>query len=51
MRTAEVFLHDTSAGFLTEVERGKEYKFKYHENYDEAPISVTMPVEQKTYYF
>ena len=51
MRIAEVFLHDISAGFLTEVERGKEYMFKYHENYDEASISVTMPVEQKTYIF
>jgi len=51
MRIAEVFLHDTSAGFLTEVERGKVYMFKYHENYDEASISVTMPVEQKAYIF
>ena len=51
MRIAEVFLHNKSAGFLTEVERGKEYIFKYHENYEGALISVTMPVEQKTYIF
>lgn len=49
MRVAEIFMHDRSVGFLTEVGKGKEYVFEYHDKYDGPPISVTMPVDQKRY--
>jgi len=51
MRKAEIFMHERSAGFLTEVGKGEEYVFEYHENYDGPPLSVTMPVEQRRYAF
>jgi len=49
MRRAEIFIHDRSAGYLTEIGESEEYVFEYHENYDGPPISVTMPVDQKRY--
>lgn len=44
-------MYDRSVGFLTEVGKGEEYVFEYHENYDGPPISVTMPVDQKRYIY
>jgi HipA-like protein len=33
MRTAKVYMHNTLAGYLTEIEKNKEYKFSYDDNY------------------
>lgn len=51
MRTAEVYMHNKLAGYLTEVERNKKYKFTYDDNYNGDPISLTMPVEFKEFIF
>ena len=51
MRTAKVFMHNKLAGYLTEVERNKKYKFVYNDNYKDEPISLTMPVEFKEFNF
>jgi serine/threonine-protein kinase HipA len=49
MRKAKVFVKGTEAGTLSEVIKGKEYIFKYHDEYDGLEISRTMPVYQKIY--
>ncbi|MDR9418328.1 HipA N-terminal domain-containing protein [Gracilimonas sp.] len=51
MRKAEIFMQKDLAGFLVEEEMNKSYQFRYHDNYDGAPISVTMPVEQEEFEF
>ncbi len=49
MRRAEVFVHNISAGFLEEKQKGEEYVFVYHENYSGEPVSLTMPLEEKLF--
>jgi len=51
MRTAKVYMHNKLAGYLTEVERNKKYKFAYDDSYKGEPISLTMPVEFKEFNF
>ncbi|MGM0609076.1 MAG: HipA N-terminal domain-containing protein [Thermotogota bacterium] len=51
MKTAKVFMHNKLAGYLTEVERNKKYKFVYDDKYKGEPISLTMPVEFKEFTF
>lgn len=51
MRKANVFFNHLLAGILEEIEKGKSYHFYYLENYKGFPISLTMPVEEKHYYF
>lgn len=51
MRAAKVYMHDKLAGYLTENQKNKSYTFSYDENYNGEPISLTMPVEQKEFYF
>lgn len=51
MRTAKVYMHHKLAGYLTEVEQNKKYKFTYDDNYNGDPISLTMPVEFKEFNF
>ena len=51
MRTAKVYLHNKLAGYLTEIERNKKYKFSYDDNYKGDPISLTMPVKFKEFNF
>jgi len=51
MRTAKVYMHNTLAGYLTEEEKNKKYKFSYENNYKGNPISLTMPVEIKEFNF
>lgn len=51
MRIAKVYMHNKLAGYLTEVEKYKKYKFNYDDNYNGDPISLTMPAEFKEFYF
>jgi serine/threonine-protein kinase HipA len=51
MRTAKVYVCNNEAGHLTEVEFRKQYRFEYNEGYNGLPVSLTMPLIQKTYFF
>jgi serine/threonine-protein kinase HipA len=51
MRKVEVLMHGVRAGVLEEILPGKAYHFTYDEDYEGPPISLTMPVEKKTYVF
>ena len=51
MRQAEVLMQKELAGFLIEEQMNGRYLFRYHDNYDGAPISVTMPIEKKEFEF
>ena len=50
MRKAKVFFQGHFAGVLYELD-GKRYGFTYEDYYDGLPVSLTMPVSQKTYEF
>lgn len=51
MKQAKVYMYDRTAGILTEDENG--YHFQYDQSYleskDPEPISLTMPLSDKTY--
>jgi len=49
MRSARVFVGGVWAGILEEVERGKQYTFRYNENYKGRPVSLTMPTDKREY--
>ena len=49
MRKAKVFVSDTEAGTLTELEFGKKYCFEYLTGYSGTPVSLTMLVSQSVY--
>jgi serine/threonine-protein kinase HipA len=49
MRRAEVFVHNISAGYFEEKQKGEEYIFIYHENYSGEPVSLTMPLRKKIF--
>ncbi|SDC58499.1 HipA N-terminal domain-containing protein [Williamwhitmania taraxaci] len=51
MRKANLFVNGKEAGTLTELELGKKYRIEYAEGYSGAPISLTLPLVQKTYAF
>ncbi len=51
MRQAFVWVSDTLAGFLYELERGKAYQFTYTPEYTGSPVSLTMPISEKPYNF
>ena len=40
-------MHAAEAGMLEELKRGAEYVFKYLDDYQGAPVSLTMPIKQK----
>lgn len=46
MRRAEVFVHNISAGYFEEKQKGKEYVFAYHRDYSGEPVSLTMPLKE-----
>jgi serine/threonine-protein kinase HipA len=50
MRIAYTYIHNIKAGQLIEDDLGK-YSFIYDDNYSLEPVSLTMPVSQKKYYF
>ena len=47
MRRAKVFVGGRLAGILTEEERGKKYTFRYNDEYEGKPVSLTMPLERR----
>lgn len=53
MRQCEVFVHDRKAGVLTENARNS-YEFDYDREYlkskDAVPVSLTLPLSDKTYH-
>lgn len=50
MRQAIVLVHGIEAGILEELDNNA-FQFTYHENYHDAPVSLTMPVARKRYAF
>lgn len=51
MRKAKVYVNGIEAGILTELVKGNDYVFEYHDNYNSLEISRTMPVSQRIYKF
>jgi serine/threonine-protein kinase HipA len=51
MRTAKVYVCGKEAGLLSEKIFGKEYLFEYNDGYTGIPVSLTMPVSQKSFSF
>ncbi|MBA7561846.1 hypothetical protein ES708_03492 [subsurface metagenome] len=49
MRRAEVFVHNISAGYFEEKQKGEEYVFAYHKSYSGEPVSLTMPLKEKIF--
>lgn len=50
MKKARVLVNGTEAGILEQLEENR-YCFSYHEDYSQAPVSLTMPLTQKIYLF
>ncbi|HEV2523864.1 MAG TPA: HipA N-terminal domain-containing protein [Gammaproteobacteria bacterium] len=52
MRSAKVFFNKgTFVGILTEKDAAQCYIFEYDPNYNGPPVSLTMPIVQKIYFF
>lgn len=51
MRKAEVFIHNTLAGYLLEEDKNKRYRFTYNKEYTGIPVSLTMPVKEGEFWF
>lgn len=51
MRIAKVYVCGKEAGQLSEIKFGGEYHFEYNEGYTGLPVSLTMPVNRKTFSF
>jgi serine/threonine-protein kinase HipA len=51
MRNATVLVNRSVAGTLTEVEKGRKYRFEYRDGYSGEPVSLTMPVSQQVWDF
>ena len=51
MRRAKVFVNGVEAGALEELERGKNYVFRYLDTYQGNPVSLTMPVHLREIHF
>jgi serine/threonine-protein kinase HipA len=51
MRKAQIFVNGMPAGILEEMESGRKYSFKYHKDYQGAPVSLTMPLSQNEFLF
>jgi len=51
MRKADVFMQGRPAGVLEEIEKGKLYRFTYDDDYAGLPVSLTMPVRERTFEF
>lgn len=49
MKKAKIFVDATLAGYLEEIERGKNYRFTYLEGYKGYPVSLEMPFKQLVY--
>jgi len=51
MRKAKICVHDQAAGVLEELDPGRAYRFVYLEDYQGAPVSLTMPVAGRVFSF
>ena len=51
MRKAKVFVNNSEAGTLTEVNFRKEYWYEYLPGYSGSPVSLTMSDKTKIYEF
>lgn len=51
MRRADVYMQGKRAGILEEIEKGKHYRFSYFEDYAGPPVSLTMPVRERSFDF
>lgn len=51
MRKAKVFNFGMEAGILEEAKKGELYKFTYNANYNGPSVSLTLPVNQKEFFF
>jgi len=51
MRRAKVYVKGVEAGTLSEILKGKEYLFEYHEGYEGPEVSRTMPVTARVWKF
>jgi len=51
MRRADVFMRGARAGVLEEIEKGRRYRFTYHDDYAGPPVSLTLPVRERTFDF
>jgi len=51
MRKAKVFNFGEYAGDLIEVEKRKKYNFIYDDDYYGPPISLTIPLKERSYEF
>jgi serine/threonine-protein kinase HipA len=51
MRTAHVYLHGNLAGILKELEAGRQYQFRYLDDYHGPPVSLAMPVRHSPFEF
>lgn len=50
MRVADVFVNDVKAGQLIEHSM-YDCEFKYDENYNGSPVSLTLPISKRQYRF
>jgi serine/threonine-protein kinase HipA len=51
MRKCVVYQKNIPAGHLIEHQQNLRYEFRYLPDYSESPISLTMPVQEKAYWF
>lgn len=51
MKRADVYIHGKKAGVLEELERGSSYVFRYLDDYEGVPVSLTMPPTKREYRF
>jgi serine/threonine-protein kinase HipA len=51
MRQARILVNGVPAGILEEVRQGTEYVFKYFDDYNGDPVSLTMPVRERVLKF
>lgn len=49
MKKAKVLNFGVYAGDLIELEKGKKYQFKYSDDYNGPPVSLTIPLVQREY--
>jgi serine/threonine-protein kinase HipA len=51
VRRARISVKSVQAGILEEIDRGKNYLFRYDPDYDGSPVSLTMPTSQRDHEF
>jgi len=51
MRRADIYVDNEKAGVLVEIEAGKNYIFRYIDQYEGKQVSLTLPVSKQEYHF